>query len=147
MEGDKMLKRIILIAVATLMLFFDATCTNVKTITVPNAEKLYAKMEELSLFPEMVRRGDDLIYDFYGIDPSKCVQLLNYVTEDGLNADEVLFAEMKDESEAKVIEEILRDVLSRQAETYRDYMPEEYEKVKNGKIERNGSFVLMIVSD
>ena len=142
-----MLKRILLIALSVLMTVSTAACGSANAATVPNAEQLYGKMEELHLFPEMVRRGDDLIYDFYGIDPSQCVQLLDYVTEDGLIADEVFFAEMKDESYAKEAEQILRDVLSHQAETYRDYMPEEYEKLKNGRIVRNGASVLMIVSD
>lgn len=142
-----MLKRILLIALSILMAVSAAACGSAKAVSVPNAERLYAKMEELNLFPEMVRRGDELIYDFYGIDPSRCVQLLNYVTEDGLVADEVLFAEMQDESYAKETEEILRDILLHLAESYRDYMPEEYEKVKNGRIVRNGTSVLMIISD
>ena len=135
------------LVLAMAVLLLAAGCADAKAKAIPNAEQMYGKMEELGLFPEMVRRGADLIYDFYGIDSEKCVQLLDYVTEDGLIADEVFFAETKDESYAKEVEQVLRDVLAHQAETYRDYMPEEYDKLKNGRIERSGTTVLMIVSD
>lgn len=98
-------------------------------------------------FPEMTVRPPEMVYDFYGIDPETCPQLFDYVTEDGLLAEELLLLEAKDEALAKQYAASLKDQLAVLADNYRDYMPEEYSKFTSAVVKQTGKYVIMIVSD
>ena len=118
-----------------------------KTEVSIDGESLYRQMEALGQFPEMAHRGGEAVFDYYGIDPAQCKQLVNYASADGLMTDEFLLAETNDETYAKEVEELLRTQIAHQAETYRDYLPEEYPKIANARIERNGCYVLVIIAE
>lgn len=143
-----MSKRMMAIALAVVLLVSALSgCGKKETAAPVNGEELYEKMAALDLFPEMIRRDEQMVSDYYGIEPDKCVQLVNYVTADGLMAEEFLLVETKEEAYAATVEQLLSEELARQGETYRDYMPEEYEKIAAARLERRGAYVLLIVSN
>ena len=96
-----MSKRMMAIALAVVLLVSALTGCGKKEAAAPvNGEELYEKMAALNLFPEMIRRDEQMVSDYYGIEPDKCVQLVNYVTADGLLAEEFLLVETKEEAYA-----------------------------------------------
>jgi hypothetical protein len=141
-----MIKKLLVILLAAAMLLcIPVGCQNApKSI---DGEALYQQMNALGLFPDMAHRSPDMVYDYYGIDPAQCKQLVNYASADGLIADEFLLAETNDEAYAEETEALLREQIAHQAETYRDYLPQEYPKLANARIERNGCYVLVIIAD
>ncbi len=139
------MKKALLFVLTAILLLGAFACTGADAAI--DGEALYEKMAALGTFPEMMRRSGDAVLDYYGIDPDACKQLVNYASADGLLADEFLFAETNDETYAIEIEALLREQIARQAETYREYMPEEYPKLSDARIERSGCRVLVIVSD
>lgn len=141
-----MTKRVILWLLAAALLLCALTGCQKKPVTI-DGEGLYEKMAALGQFPEMARRTGDMVYDYYGIDPEKCAQLVNYASADGLMTDEFLLAEAKDEAYAQEIEALLKEQIAHQAETYREYMPSEYPKISGARIERNGVYVLVLVAE
>ena len=112
-----------------------------------DGEELYQQMNALGQFPDMVRRGGSDVYDYYGIDPAQCKQIVNYAAADGLMTDEFLFAESNDPAYAEEVESLLKEQIAYRAKTYREYMPEEYPKISSARIERNGCYVLVIVAE
>ncbi len=141
-----MTKRTILLLLAAVLLLGSLAGCQKKPVTI-DGEELYAKMAALGQFPEMARRTGDMIYDYYGIDPEQCSQLVNYASADGLMTDEFMLAQAKEEAYAQEIEAMLREQVAHQAETYREYMPQEYPKISGARIERNGCYVLLIVAE
>ena len=140
-----MIKKLFVMLLAAALLLVPVGCK--KTPAAIDGETLYQQMNELGQFPEMTRRSPDMVYDYYGIDPAQCRQVVNYASSDGLMTDEFLLVEANDPAYAEEAETLLRDQISNQAETYREYMPSEYPKISNARIERNGCYVLVIVAE
>ena len=140
-----MTEKILVVLLAIMLLLVPVGCQNLPASI--DGEALYQKMEALGQFPEMVRRSGEDVFDYYGIDPEQCKQLVNYAAADGLMTDEFLLAEVNDPAYAEEIEALLKEQISSQAETYREYMPEEYPKISKARVERIGNYVLVLVGE
>ena len=138
-------KLLIVLVTAVMLLSVSIGCK--KAPASIDGEALYQQMKALGQFPDMARRGDMDVYDYYGIDPAQCKQIVNYAAADGLMADEFLLAETNDPAYAEEVEAVLKEMIAYQAETYRVYMPKEYPKLSNARIERSGCYVLVIVAE
>ena len=103
-----MTKRILVVLVATIILLLGSMGCQ-KAPAVIDGEALYQQMNDLGQFPEMVRRGGNDVYDYYGIDPAQCRQLVNYAAADGLMTDEFLFVESNDPAYAEEVESLLQE--------------------------------------
>ena len=141
-----MTKKILVVLLAAAMLLLVPVGCQKAPASI-DGEALYRKMETLGQFPEMIHRSGDDVYDYYGIDPAQCRQLVDYAAADGLMTDEFLLAETNDPAYAEKVEALLKDQLSSLAETYREYLPEEYPKISGARIERNGNYVLVLVGE
>ena len=90
-----MTKRMIIVLVAAAMLLLAPFGCKKAPVSI-DGEALYQQMNALGQFPDMARRGGIDVYDYYGIDPAQCKQLVNYAAADGLMTDEFLFVESND---------------------------------------------------
>lgn len=61
-----------------------------------------------------------------------------------VNADELIMLEAKDENQVDELKSSLENELAAQVQTWEQYLPEQYEKVKNNKIVTKGKFLLYV---
>lgn len=61
-----------------------------------------------------------------------------------VNADEIILLEAKDEKQVAELKKSLENELAAQVQTWEQYLPEQYEKVKNNKIVTKGKFLLYV---
>ncbi|WP_432353076.1 DUF4358 domain-containing protein [Sporosarcina sp. A2] len=61
-----------------------------------------------------------------------------------VNADEIIVLEAKDEKNVEALKTSLENELAAQVQTWEQYLPEQYEKVKNNKIITKGKFLLYV---
>ncbi|MDW0110563.1 DUF4358 domain-containing protein [Sporosarcina aquimarina] len=61
-----------------------------------------------------------------------------------VNADEIIVLEAKDEDQVDELKSSLENELAAQDQTWKQYLPEQYEKVKNNKIVTKGKFLLYV---
>lgn len=61
-----------------------------------------------------------------------------------VNSDEIFILEAKSEDEVAALKESLELELDAQIQTWQQYLPDQYEKVKNNVIETNGNFLLYV---
>lgn len=64
-----------------------------------------------------------------------------------VNADEIIVLEAKDEKDVDTLKASLEKELERQDQTWKQYLPDQYEKVKENKITTNGKFLLYVTYD
>lgn len=64
-----------------------------------------------------------------------------------VNADEMILLKAKDEESVPALKEILENELKNQVQTWEQYLPEQYEKVKNNMIKTNGQYLIYITYD
>lgn len=61
-----------------------------------------------------------------------------------VNADEIIVLEAKDEKQVPELKKSLENELAAQVQTWEQYLPDQYEKVKNNKIVTKGKFLLYV---
>ncbi|REB05565.1 DUF4358 domain-containing protein [Sporosarcina sp. BI001-red] len=61
-----------------------------------------------------------------------------------VNADEIILLEAKDEDQVDELKTSLENELAGQVQTWKQYLPEQYEKVKNNKIVTKGKYLLYV---
>ena len=61
-----------------------------------------------------------------------------------VNADEIILLEAKDEKQVASLKEALEKELEGQVQTWKQYLPDQYEKVENNVIKTNGKYLLYV---
>lgn len=61
-----------------------------------------------------------------------------------INSDEIIFLEAKDASHVESLKTTLENELAAQDQTWSEYLPDQYEKVKNNIVKTNGNFLIYI---
>ena len=97
-------------------------------LTSENTEEaMYA--EKLNIDPKMLNAGYIL------------VPMMN------VKSDEIILLEAKDEAQVETLKQGLEEELQAQINTWQQYLPDQYEKVKNNVITTNGRYLLYVTYD
>lgn len=110
-------------------------------------ESLYASlMDCYDEKPSMITLDSELLADFYGITPDTYSQAVIYFSETGIDADEIWLIEAIDEENAADIAALANQNLANKIASFENYLPDEYEIAKEGKVITTGNYVLLLVS-
>ncbi|MBM6887413.1 DUF4358 domain-containing protein, partial [Pseudoflavonifractor phocaeensis] len=96
--------------------------------------------------PSMTELDDSLLSSLYGIDAADLVSYECYMPLMGVHATEFFVAEVKDGK----IDTVKAGIAKRQADLdtqWSQYLPEQYELVKNYKLVTNGNYVLFAIGE
>lgn len=104
----------------------------------------YARMEPQ--LPEMMELPEDMLLDYYGIEPSDYLASLVRVSVDNMLADEVVMLHGADSAAADRIEDMLNARLQAKADEAQGYSPEQYAIIKKCAVTRDGDCVALLVS-
>ena len=137
-------KRLLAMALA-LLLLSGCAAPKKKTETI-DLKTVYQAMEKTGALPDMTAVPENMLLDFYGIDPAWCAEALFMVSADSLLADEVVLIRAKDEAAAKRILPFLESRMQAKAEEAQNYSPEQYAIIKQGRILSQGVEMALIVS-
>lgn len=107
---------------------------------------LYEKLISEEGMSEMISVPGEKGLVFFGIEPSDCVQEITAICADSLLADEIWLIEAKDEVIAQRIEELAKSRLVQKGEELKSYLPEQYRIVEAAKLERRGTYIILLVS-
>lgn len=89
--------------------------------------------------------GDDLL-EMFGIQADDVKQYIALISKESLSSDEVLIFEAVDDDAAKRILEKVNSRYQNKLVENKDYLPDEYTKISNCKVEQNGRYISMIIS-
>lgn len=64
-----------------------------------------------------------------------------------VNSDEIIVLQAKDSSNVQALKEALESELDAQVQTWEQYLPDQYEKVKNNIIKTKGNYLIYITYD
>lgn len=89
----------------------------------------------------------DLYLEKLGIQEDQLEKGYVYAAMMNVNADEIILLEAKDETAAAALKAGLEKELAAQTQTWEQYLPEQFEKVKNNLIKQNGNKLIYITYD
>ena len=109
-------------------------------------DNIYDEIRNRTGNADMLEIKDALISDYFGIEPGEYKDARFYVAGNNLKADEIWIVETSNEEAAESLLGKARERIGIKAETYKVYLPEEYEIAIRGTALRNGRFVGLFIS-
>lgn len=104
----------------------------------------------ISVIPEnehnMTMIPKELYKDMYGIDSSQFEDVLVYGSMMSVKANEIILIKLKDETQSSQAEKLLEERKSQVYKTWEQYLPEQFEMVKQAKIKINGKYAALIIA-
>lgn len=111
---------------------------------------LSAVMDEITSeydLPDMMSVStDENLTSFYGIDPEDVESYAIQICSTGIDADEIVLIRAVDTDAAARVEEQLEERYESKLSQMEDYLPEQYDIIKECSVETNGTYVSMIIS-
>ncbi len=96
---------------------------------------------------ELAELDEGKIEKIIGISPDSYVKGKVYVSSSGGTAEEIGCFEAKDEDSAKAIADTLKDRIESQKKVFKDYVPEEMDKLEDPVLVTKGNYVLLCISN
>lgn len=143
------MKRIAASAAAILMaltLFSGCSQTGSKTITAPTDEVAQKLLDSLSFEYPLNQLPEDAANKIYKLDGEILEEQTVYVGTGGALADEVSVWRVKDEKDAKTVQEAAEKRVENQKISFKDYVPEEMPKLEKAVIQVDGDTIILCVS-
>lgn len=88
----------------------------------------------------------ELYKDIYGIDPDKFEDVVVYGTMINVKANEIIVVKVKDEADIGMAKSALEQRKNQVYKTWEQYLPDQFEMVKQGVIKTNGKYAALIIS-
>lgn len=117
------------------------TPANASTVNMQEVYDSYA-----SYLPDMVILEEKAMMNQYGVDATKCTQVIVANCSDGLKSDEIWLIEAADATTAAEIAELAQNRIDREKEETQSYNPEQYAIVEKAEIIEDGNNVVLIIS-
>ena len=123
-----------------------APAPETETVDSPDLEGVYQQFQEKLSLPEMAAVSEKRRDAILGIAPEDCLQAVTVLCGDSVRADEIWMIEAADDAAADRIAELAQVRLDQRAQEMENYLPDQYQIVKQAKIVREGRFVGLFVS-
>lgn len=137
-------KAVIISALICIMVSITGCAKKAIVINVSGlAERLY---NEIDFKSSMNEADDDMFFMTYGIKKEQIVAQKTYLSEGG-TAEEISVVECSDSVEAVKVRNAFESRVSNQINSYKDYIPEELEKLNSPVIRVKGKYVVLCISD
>lgn len=114
---------------------------NVSTV---NMQEVYDSFA--SYLPDMVILEEKAMMNQYGVDATKCTQVIVANCNDGLKSDEIWLIEAVDATAAAEIADLAQSRIDREKEETQSYNPEQFAIVEKAEIIEDGNNVVLIIS-
>lgn len=155
----KMNKKIIAVAAALIAILAFAGCSNnsgtqtsaqsseTSVIKAKSVSDMFEQIKAQIKLPEMLflEKSDDLDR-YYGITPDDAAEFAGGIDNSGTSQDEIVIIKAKDDTAADNVQKMLQRKYDSKLNQIQNYDADETEKIKNGKVEKNGLYVTLVIS-
>lgn len=119
-----------------------------RTEKAENLNEVFKEIGEQITLPEMIELEEITDLDrFYGISADDVEDFAGGIDNSGVSQDEVVLILAKDETAADNIEELLQKRYNSKLSQQQNYNADEAAKIQKCKVEKNGKYVTLIISD
>lgn len=109
--------------------------------------EVISNLTEIDLKSEEISEMNENIIKNYNINPDDVEEGIMKFPMINLQADEVVIIKVKDESKVPVIEEALKSHVDFQLKAFENYVPKNYDLVKNHILKSQGKYILLTISE
>ena len=109
-------------------------------------DAIYEEIARTVDLPEMLELNEEMLSVYLGLSPEDYKNGRFYVCSNNLKADEIWLVKLESEDAAAQMLEKARGRIEAKAQSYRNYLPEEYEVVSRGIAMSQGNTVVLFIS-
>ncbi len=119
-----------------------------KTNSAPNPSVLEigAKITEVADLSDMREIDDIKLQKLYGINPDIVDRYWGLIPFSNINAQEILVIKVKDPADVSEVKEKISERVKQQAESFKDYLPEEYFYIQRHVLKSKGNYIFLAIS-
>lgn len=111
-----------------------------------NFKDIDEKIEKATDVSNMRAEDKEKLKKLYDIDADKLEDFKFYRAESNVKADELLILKVKDKKDIDDIKNKINKRIEKQETSFKDYLPKEYDLIKNSVVKTKEDFVLFIAS-
>lgn len=126
---------------------FAGCSTGSKSAKTPKLSDIEAAIGKQMKLSEMIKLDDDKLTKVYGIDPSELSEYSVYISDSNAQADELALVKAKDPKNTQKLMDLVSKRIDSQSEGFKDYIPDEYNKLQKHVLKDQNGYILMVVSN
>jgi len=138
---------LICLLLASLSLIITAGCSQnqgqTKNPSVAEIRDQIAKSVDIS---ELIEQTEDDLTTLYNIDANDVEESIIYIAPTNLQADELTIIKVKDGANVSEIKDRIAQRVEQQANSFKDYLPEEYDLIEKHVLKSKGNYILLAIS-
>ncbi len=96
---------------------------------------------------ELIEQEKDELATLYNIDTADVDEAIVYIAPTNLQADELTIIKLKDGADVEEIKELIAQTVEQQANSFKDYLPEEYDLIEKHVLKSKGNYILLAISE
>lgn len=148
LKNKKIFKKSILIFIsATLLAASISACGTGKSKTAEvSVSQVIDKVKQSEDISKMQECNAEKLKKLYGIDSETLSGFALYTAASNIKADELLVIKVKDTKDIDAIKSKISERIEKQAQSFKDYLPDEYSIIEKHVLKDKGEFILFDIS-
>ncbi|EGD48375.1 hypothetical protein Cpap_2527 [Ruminiclostridium papyrosolvens DSM 2782] len=134
------------VIIALMVAFMVFTGCSGKSGTNINLNDVHENIKKVANVTDMRIEDGSKLKKLYGIDEAKLDGFYLYRAGSNVKADEILILKVKDKNDMEDIKSNINKRIEKQEASFKDYLPKEYDLIKNNVIKTKDNFLLFAVS-
>lgn len=130
----------------TLSIFTGCNASGKANSKIPSTTDIVDNIREAVKFPEMVEMDGKKLEKLYKIQPGTLDGFWGYLAFSNIKADEILIIKVKDSNDVENVRKSINVRIEQQANSFKDYLPNEYHLIQNHVLKTRGNYILFAVS-
>lgn len=123
------------------------TSTGHESVTEASLDDIYHAVMDKVEFPAMMDvKEPEYLLNYFGIQADDIEDGIFYMANDVLQADVLAILKGKDADAVLTLEERLNHYITSKGNELKDYLPDQYAIVEDGRVKVKGSYVYLIIS-
>lgn len=131
-----------------LSLFIIAGCSqNQGTSKNPSVAEIRDQIAKSVDISELKEQREDDLATLYNIDAEDIEESVIYIAPTNLEADELTILKVKEGADVAEIKDRIGQRVEQQANSFKDYLPEEYDLIEKHVLKSKGNYILLAISE
>jgi hypothetical protein len=147
-SSKKQWNKVVLVLSIGILLIIGLTACGVKASPQNVSVKEIMEKEEPFVDRDAMKEmSPEKFEKFYGIDMATVEEVSGYIAKTNIKSDELLILKLKDKQHIDAAKQKIDERIEKQANAFKDYLPDEYYKIEKNVVEKRGNYILFVVSD
>lgn len=137
--------KIVMFITVAFFMIFSSGCSIIY-FKSPKVSEIVTSIKKDTDLSSMNEGNKSKLRKTYGISYRKLEEFAFYSPKTNMEANEILILKLKDQQDMESIKEQVEERIEKQANTFKDYAPKQYELLESHILDIKGNYLILVVS-